>query len=89
MDNWQLSELCYRNGFDDARNKPIYVAYSSSWDNVMFSSWDLDELVREVKASSYVGERLIVISLVVGDRGEFNSAYAWNWSINKYIEVFG
>lgn len=88
MDNWQLSELCYKNGFDDARKKPLYAACSSSWNNIVYSSWDLDELVKEIEASSYIGERLTVISFIVGNQGEFNRAYAWNWSINKYIEVF-
>lgn len=89
MDNWQLSELCYKNGFDDAREKPLYIAYSSSWNSIVYSSWDLDELVKEIEASSYIGERLTVISLIVGNQGEFNRAYVWNWSINRYIEVFG
>lgn len=85
MDNFTLSEVCYKNGFKDGQSAPIYILVDNFGicKGVSHSKECLESLIK----SSYFIEDALYIEKFNPDvitQGSNEQVYNWNYKTHSY-----
>lgn len=86
MDEFTLSEVCYKNGFKDGQSAPIYV-FLNLQGRIQAISHDFDCLKSLVEKSEYLGD-VVSIKKYTPDiltNGIHSKSFFWDYTEKQYI----
>lgn len=85
MDNFTLSEVCYKNGFKDGQSAPIYILVDSF--GICKAVSHSKECLESLMKSSYFIEDVLYIEKFNPDviiQGSIEQIYHWNYKTHSY-----
>lgn len=88
MDNYTLSEVCYKNGFAAGQSAPIYIA-ADPMNLVNSASHSLEAMKNEILILDKAYGWLITIYEIIPDcwrNYNIVAEFEWNYDKNKYVE---
>ena len=83
MNDWTLSEVCYKNGFCDGRMSPIYVAIGPL-EVIKTMSHDLEALQGEIETSGLNGSIIDIYEYLPDTWEKPTLISQYNWSLDKH-----
>ncbi len=86
MNEWTLSEVCYKNGFRDGQESDIYIV-TNPYGDIYSASHDLDSIITEI--DNLTEFKTIILSIYsikpdIWGMGEFVVSYDWNFKTKRY-----
>ena len=87
MNDWTLSEVCYKNGFHDGIMSPIYVAIGPL-EVIKTISHDLEALQGEIETSGLNGSIIDIYEYLpdTWEKPTLISQYDWSLDKHQYIK---
>ena len=87
MDEWILSEVCYKNGFHDGIMSPIYIAIGPLG-VIKTMSHDLGALQGEIEASALNGSIIDIYEYLpdTWEKPTLICQYDWSLEEHRYIK---
>lgn len=85
MDEFTLSEVCYKNGFKDGQSTPIYILVDSF--GICKAVSHSKECLESLMKSSYFIEDALYIEKFNPDvitQGSIEQIYHWNYKTHSY-----
>lgn len=85
MDEFTLSEVCYKNGFKDGQNTPIYIL-SDNFGITRAVSHSKESLEALLKANDFVADALFIEKFNSNeiDQNSVERVYNWNYRKHRY-----
>ena len=89
MNEWTLSEVCYKNGFRDGQESDVYIV-TNPYGVIYSASHDLDSVITEIEAlDDFKTITLSIYSVKpdAWDMANFITSYDWNLKNKRYEKV--